>query len=252
MTVRNMGNGGDGMAENPRDEFRESRPTPDPTELTNALVTQATTVLQDLFDAKLAQRDQRMDASAEAVKLLQNARDLMPALIKDEVHHLERLVAGRMDGFDTRLADRDTQGERTARQNEAAIKAALDAAEKAVGKQQEASEKAIAKAEDNTIKQVDGVTTLVASNATAAAREMGDIKERLTRMEAALTGLITTVAEIPSMRSDIGLVKQGIASTVGEKAGGQQNTAAIIAGGGFIITLILAGIAVAAALAGGN
>jgi len=69
-----------------------------------------------------------------------------------------------------------------------AVDAALQAAKEAVGEQNKSSALAIAKSETSTTKQIDQLVAQIASQTKNFDDKIGDVKERLTRIEGGAVG----------------------------------------------------------------
>jgi hypothetical protein len=160
-----------------------SRPVPDPTILTTQLVDRGIAGLREILESK-AQGDKkeleaRLDGMDRAINLFQKIFDRIPGDIDTKVNALEavyqekyRSIEAKFGGVQTQFAERDTRVEQaragvenalitTARDSKLAIDAALQAAEKAVGKSETA-----------TIKQID-----------ALGQRFDDMKGRLDKLE---------------------------------------------------------------------
>jgi hypothetical protein len=103
--------------------------------------------------------------------------------LRREVNTLREILEAKMDGLrelheekfssiDVRFSERDTRTEQTSRDSKLAVDAALQAAEKAVSK-----------SEVSTMKQIDQIGMLMASQQKAQDDKFDDVKERLTILE---------------------------------------------------------------------
>lgn len=154
--------------------------------------------LRDLVDQKLleihsllAERNLRFNAEVTDMKkavevALTSSEKAVDAQNKSFAQ--KELVIEKFDSIQMQFKERDTRVEQTARDTKVAVDAALQAAEKAVGKQNEASSQAIAKSESNTTKQIDGMGVLIKTTADGTDSKIVDIKERLTRVESLAVG----------------------------------------------------------------
>jgi len=161
--------------------------------------------LRDLIDEKLAdihsvliERDLRFNAQISDMKkavevALTSSEKAVDAQNKSFAQ--KELVIEKFDSIQLQFKERDTRVEQTARDTKVAVDAALQAAEKAVGKQNEASSQAIAKSESNTTKQIDGMGVLIKTTADGTDSKIVDIKERLTRVESLAVGRAVEATE---------------------------------------------------------
>jgi NADH dehydrogenase/NADH:ubiquinone oxidoreductase subunit G len=163
---------------NPRIEI----PTPDPTRLTTEQLDKAILSLREILESRLKCVDENYD---HIVKRL----DARSAAIKEGTDHLAELVNEKFSGIKTQFAERDTRTESTARDTKVAVDAALQAAEKAVGKQNESFAIATAKSETTTVKQIDAISVLITATNKATDDKITDIKGSISRIDALLASL---------------------------------------------------------------
>jgi len=172
----------------------DSRPVPDPTELTRIALSREIASLRELLETRIdgivSTRDARLDGMAEAVRLLQVARDKNPAELEQRLEQLMQLmnqrfltVDERLSSIQTQFAERDTRGEREARDNKVAVDAAFAAQAAAAAKEGEANQKAIDKSERAVAETLNKQSDLFQSTTDALSAQISDIKERLTRIE---------------------------------------------------------------------
>jgi hypothetical protein len=106
------------------------------------------------------------------------------ALLKELVYETFKTLQVKFDAVQTEFSLRDDRVKETAIATKVAVDAALQAAEKAVQKQNEAFGAATAKAEDGFNKQIEAMGQLIQTETRGLGDKFNDTKERLTRMEA--------------------------------------------------------------------
>lgn len=98
------------------------------------------------------------------------------------------LTIEKFNGVEKQFRERDVRVEQTAKDTKVAVDAALQAAEKAVGKQNESFALSIAKSETATMKQIDQQGAIIGNATSSLDGKINDVKERLTRIEGNSTG----------------------------------------------------------------
>ena len=221
-------------------------PRPDPTILTSQQLFREILTLKEGFNDKIEALRRRVDVGEENLQdKLENSEiarkealdkfegALQRALAEAEVRTSEKLVAAReqmtaqvtnlrdlhqekFESVDGQFAERDVRSDKLAIAAETAVGAALQAAKEAVEKQNQSSSTAIAKSEAATDKRIDQLGVLINTTAAASDAKIGDLKERVTRLEGhgggmsqmwgivvAAIGLIVAIAAIaaPMLRA---------------------------------------------------
>jgi hypothetical protein len=151
-------------------------PVPDPTVLTTQQLTREIVSLTNLFETRFAGYD-------KAIELLQRSVDKSPTIAEIAVRLEERFRS-----IEQQFQERDTRSEQTAREGQVRIDAALQAAEKAVGKQNDSNTAAINKSELATNKQIEALGSLISATVQAFNSKIDDIKERVGTIERNATG----------------------------------------------------------------
>lgn len=128
---------------------------------------------------------------------------------------LAALINEKLAGVQKQFEERDIRVEQSARQTETAVNAALTAAEKAVGKQNESFTVSINKSEAATMKQIDQQAALIGSATKSLDDKITDVKDRLTRIEGQGSGknalwviIIAAIAALASIISIIAVIFQ--------------------------------------------
>lgn len=135
--------------------------------------------------------DERLNAAAEAVRLLQASVNSMPtpAIVMAAVNALQNLHDEKFVSIQTQFRERDTRAEQTAKDNKTSIDAALQAAKEAVSEQNKSNTLAIDKSEAAFTKQIDQIGTLIATTKEAIDGQINDMKTRLTTIESHGSGV---------------------------------------------------------------
>jgi hypothetical protein len=197
----------------------DSRPIPDPTELTNAAFERMTEQVRRDLSGLRELIETRLDSMDKATELLAATLNHVPTETDKAVAALKDLLSARIDGMDTAtklLADRldripDDMDQAIAAMREIltgdirhveavaderfkaidgtfgsnalALTAALAAQKEAAAEQNKSNTLAITKSEAATKETVAANATQAASGRESLAREVADLKERLVRLE---------------------------------------------------------------------
>jgi len=182
-------------------------PVPDPSVLTTQQLRHELQALSErtdlLFDGLRQTIGARLDAMDKAVRVFESNLTRVPTDIDKQIECLKELHEEKFHSVDTQFLERDVRVEQTARDTRVAVDAALQAAEKAVGKQNDSFALAIAKSEAATAKQIDQQGSLIQTTSNGLNDKVTDIKDRLTLIEG--RGVGQTVAETTHQTSS-GLV----------------------------------------------
>ena len=128
------------------------------------------------LDTRLADRD-------KAIQLLQAIADSMPERVDEKIGSLKENHEEKFSSIQVQFRERDVRTEQSSKDSKVAVDAALQAAKEAVGEQNKSSSSAIAKSEAATAKQIDQIMQLIQSGNKATDDKIGDIKDRITRLE---------------------------------------------------------------------
>jgi hypothetical protein len=173
-------------------------PVPDPTTLTNELVSKQTAALREVLEAKIdglaALMKGQFEAQDRATKLLEKWRDVLPTEIKAEVTHLNDLLEQKITrlaevtdqqfkSVQTQFIERDKRTEQLSLADKTAIAAALQAQKEAAGAQNESNSTANTKMELNFSKLIEQMAARVDVSAKNTDDKINDVKSRLDKGE---------------------------------------------------------------------
>lgn len=180
----------DTITEQPFSTYQESRPVPDPTLLTMQLVDRELNGLRELLMMRI--NGLEVERSTLHTIFAEELRKI-PFLIEKSTTQIRELLVNIMDerfnGVEKQFKERDVRTEQTARDTKVAVDAALQAAEKAVNKQNESFALSIEKSEEATIKQIDQQGRLLETATKASNDKIDDLKERVLLIEGRTIGL---------------------------------------------------------------
>lgn len=186
-------------------------PRPDPTLLTTQMLEREVKSLREILESSMAGRksevNARFDGMDKAIRLLQESDKDHVNAIGSQIACLKELHEEKFAGVQTQFMEREVRGDKTAEQNKAALDAALQAAEKAVGKQNEASGQAIMKSETATDKRIEQLVVLITTSVQGLKDSQDESRERITRIESEDRGSKTTKDDSKAM---IAIIVAGI------------------------------------------
>lgn len=139
----------------------------------------------------MAMIDVRFKDIAKATALFEANLTRIPTDTDKQVGHLEDLNDEKFASIQTQFKERDTRVDQTAKDTKVAVDAALQAAEKAVNKQNESFAASIDKSEKATTKQIDQQAATLAVMAAGLDSKITDVKDRVTRLEGTAIGYVT-------------------------------------------------------------
>lgn len=206
------------MAENtgPMQGSGDITPRPDPTAMTSqALVREISALRQTLeavIDGKVEVITTRLGGMDEAIRLVRDGADRLPTQMDTKVAQLRALHDERFNGVQLQFHERDTRVKDAAEASDAALKAALAAAKEQAGDQVKSLKESIDKSEAATTKQIDTQGTSINTATAGLDRQIGDLKERLTRIEA---GVLGRTAAVVDQRASAGEIRGYVATAVG-------------------------------------
>ena len=184
-------------------------PLVDPTLLTMQMIDSKIASLRELFDAKSNELDRmsnsrhlivvaRLDERDKAIDLAKTEADKFPCLVDEKISSLREIHEEKFASVQTQFKERDVRTESTAKDSKVAVDAALQAAKEAVSEQNKSSALAIGKSENSTVKQIDQLAVLIQTMSKAFDDKIGDIKDRITRIEGKDEGVVKTVSSSQS------------------------------------------------------
>lgn len=188
-------------------------PSPDPSSLTTASLNHVRAELKDDYRERIAALHliilTRIEAMDKAAILLSENVNRVPSLLDREVLRIQNISDEKIGGIEKQFRERDirsTAAETAQKESAAAsslaaqtaVNAALQAQKEAAAAQNESNAAAITKSEASTIKQMDGILALLASNNNALNDKIAVINGRLDRGEggdkASTAHLATSIA----------------------------------------------------------
>jgi hypothetical protein len=166
-------------------------PVPDPTALTTEQLRRELGALREVIEARLNGMDM-------ATRLLAEQASGVPKDIDKQIRHLTDLFSERMEGFKAEMVslgrsiqlqfdERDIRSRASEDAAKIAVNAALQAQKEAAAAQNDSNAAAITKSEGATVKQIDGILALLASNTEAITDKIAGIVSRLDRGEASIS-----------------------------------------------------------------
>ena len=195
-------------------EARLNIPVPDPSLLTTRALQREIFGLRELLEVKLGSGaataeltraiiETRLDGMDKAIQLLQATADRFPQRIDEKISALREVHDKKFDtlmdthlekfnSIQTQFRERDVRTEQSSKDSKVAVDAALQAAKEAVGEQNKSSALAIAKSEASTTKQIDQLAILIQNMTKGFDDKIGDVKDRLTRIEGRGEGMSAT------------------------------------------------------------
>jgi hypothetical protein len=189
-----------------RDERGELNiPIPDPSLMTTAALSREIFTLRELLEVKLgslnaslelirAVIETRLDASDQAIKLLQDSADRFPSRIDEKIRALkdvhdqkflsfEGATHEKFSSIEKQFKERDVRTDQAAGAVKIAVDAALQAQKEAANEQSKSNAAATAKSEAATTKLIDAQATLITNMTKGFDDKIGDVKDRITRIE---------------------------------------------------------------------
>jgi len=158
-----------------------SRPIPDPTLLTTQQVQREIASLKEIIFT-------RLDANDKAVQLLHEDVTRVPTDTDKQIAHLKELHQEKFESIVKQFSERDARMDREAASNKTSLDAALQAAEKAVNKQNETFALSINKSENATNKSMEQMAALIHTSNNALESKISDLKDRVTIIEGKTSG----------------------------------------------------------------
>jgi hypothetical protein len=176
------------------DEAREivSRAVTDPTSLTTAALNRAIADLKEWVkiqvNAVIDRFDTRITAIDKATDKFEAGLVRVPTDVQLAVSQLDRLTTEKFTGVSDQLTELRASIEKSERVTAVAVNAALEAVGKGNAAQAESFLASSNKTEANFTKAIDQMALLIQTTNSAQSDKIDDVKERLTRLEAALLG----------------------------------------------------------------
>ncbi len=156
-------------------------PIPDPTELTTDQLRRELNGLRELLET-------RLDAIDERHALLRAHIEAIPVDIDRRILHLRELHDERFNFIQKQFIERDLRAQTRADAMQRNISDAMVAQKEASAAQFQSITAAITKSDASSVKQIDGLLTLVNSISTATNEKIGVINGRLDRGDGLIRG----------------------------------------------------------------
>jgi hypothetical protein len=157
-------------------------PVPDPTTLTNELVSKATSALRELLESEIQRQQEKGEIYQEWFNTIPQTT-AKTAILEEKIRALTEVVAVFKQTVNERFELGDVQTEKAARDVKSAVDAAFAAAKEAVGEQNKANSASITKSEVSFTKAVDQLSDTVKLNTKTTDDKIDDLKDRLVAME---------------------------------------------------------------------
>lgn len=181
------------------DNVPESKPNPDPSILTTDALQREVAIIDDKF------KDQAQVREREHASLQE--------LFEAKLQGAGNITSEKFTSVETQFDLIERQRVEQKKDTKDAVDAALSAAKEAVKEQTTASERSIAKSETATTKQLEqltatfstailGVTTSINDLKDSNNNTFGDLKDRIGKVETAVSNLAATKAGINENRAD--------------------------------------------------
>jgi hypothetical protein len=162
-------------------------PRPDPTKLTTDQLYREIAALKEIVFT-------RLDGMDRALSVATDDLNRQPTAIDKAIDHLKDMLGARMNGMDQlreqkfaemkmQFREQDSRFSVITQASKEAIEKALASAKEAIVEQNRASDLATAKSESNFTKQIDQQGTIIQNQAKNNDVQVGDIKERLNKLE---------------------------------------------------------------------
>lgn len=163
------------------------RPIPDPTRLTTEQLDREIGSLRAVLDAGLASLRQiieaRLNGNDRAIQLLQSTADKFPQWVDEKIAAVRDVVTEKFNSIEKQFTERDVRTEQAAGAVKIAVDAALQAQKEAATETNKSGTAAITKSETATTKQIDQLGELIRTMTKGFDDKIGDVKDRLTRIE---------------------------------------------------------------------
>lgn len=167
---------------------------PDPSVLTSDSIYRSAKAERDYVNGQLDVLRQRLTGIDRATALLDEQVHRVPTETQQAVHHLRELIDEKFRSVGTQFVERDTRGEREARDNAIKVDAAFSAQKEAASEKDKANTLAIGKSEEGTKEKIDKLAELfdtsirsisekIDTSVQGLSGKIDDVKERITAIE---------------------------------------------------------------------
>jgi hypothetical protein len=178
-------------------------------------------------DGQIGILKQRMDDRDEAIRVLHETITRTPTEMQQAIGHLADLMVEKFSSVQVQFQERDERAVRESTANTVAVNAAFAAQKEAAAEQNKSNTLAIDKSEIATKEAIQKLAELVQTGMNALSDKQDDAKDQRARLEDRLTR-----------------IEAAALGGSAQKTESRDNNRAFYALGGFIISLILASMAV--------
>jgi len=224
-----------------------STPVPDPTTLTNELVSKANAALREVLEAKIdglgALMKGQFEAQDKATKLLEKWRDGLPLEIKAEVEH-RRIVSDekfahildQIDAVKDLMTEKFSSVSAQFSSAGTALSAALQAQKENAALTNESNTKAGEKMENNFTKLLQQSSETLQTMKSSLEMQINDVKSRLDKGEGrSSVADPSTIEVLRQLSGTVAELKVGASSNAGHSKGAGDTIGWIFGGVGVLV-----------------
>lgn len=168
-----------GAGERPGNTPQIIVPSPDPTELTTKSLQREIYSLRELLEARIASIEKLLERAEQDIRSQDSVIDIRVGHLHELTQKSLAVHDEKFKGISLQFTERDVRVEQTSKDTKVAVDAALQAAEKAVGKQNESFAIATTKSETATTKQIDQMVSSVQATTNSLNDKIEDAKSRI-------------------------------------------------------------------------
>jgi cation transport regulator ChaB len=161
--------------------------------------------------------EQRLDDMDRATALLSTQTLRVPSEVDRQVGHVREVHAEKFSSIANQFSERDHRSERESRDNKVAVDAAFAAQKEAAAEQNKSNTLAIMKSETATTEAINKLEQLVQAALKGLEGKIGDMTDRINRVDNAIVGLAQQRAGATGNQATIYMVVSavvGIAAVV--------------------------------------
>jgi cation transport regulator ChaB len=161
---------------------------PDPSRLSSEAIVRAVSAERDYQNGQTDVLRARLNGMDEATRVLHETVTRTPTDIQKAITHLQELHSERFSSVETQFKERDTRGEREARDNKLAVDAAFAAQEKQAAAQDVSNKEAINKSEKSTAETIKTNQELGKATTDALTKSLDEVKLAVAQINAGKQG----------------------------------------------------------------